>query len=164
MISFRVRGEPKTQGSTRAFIRGGRPIITSDTKGLKPWRDVIGWEAQRAMGGGEPYDGPVSVKLRFTLRRPKGQWSVAGIRRPSAPPFPATKPDVDKLVRAALDALTGVCYLDDAQVVSVTASKRYQSHATEPMGVTLSVEPLVDGMGLAWDPDPVDELRREGLV
>ncbi len=54
--------------------------------------------------------------------------------------------------------------LDDAQVVTITASKRYQSHTTEPMGVTLSVEPLVDGMGLAWEPDPVDELRREGLL
>lgn len=159
MIAFHVRGEPKTQGSTRAFLRGGRPIITSDTKGLKPWRDAVAWEAQRAMGGLEPYAGPVSVTLAFTLRRPKGQWSAGGGPRPSAPAWPATKPDADKLLRACLDALTAVCYLDDAQVVTVAVTKRYQAHATEPLGVEVTVSPLATDPVLS-----VDELRRGGIL
>jgi crossover junction endodeoxyribonuclease RusA len=35
------------------------------------------------------------------------------------------KPDIDKLIRAVLDALKGVAWCDDSQVVSVYASKRY---------------------------------------
>jgi Holliday junction resolvase RusA-like endonuclease len=39
--------------------------------------------------------------------------------------YPTTKPDLDKLARAVLDALTGVYYLDDAQVVSLDLQKAY---------------------------------------
>jgi Holliday junction resolvase RusA-like endonuclease len=43
--------------------------------------------------------------------------------------FPNVKPDLDNVVKAVLDALNGVVYLDDAQVVNLVATKRY---ATEP--------------------------------
>jgi len=37
---------------------------------------------------------------------------------------PATRPsDLDKLVRAVLDALTGIVWKDDAQVVALKATK-----------------------------------------
>jgi Holliday junction resolvase RusA-like endonuclease len=35
------------------------------------------------------------------------------------------RPDLDKLVRAVLDALTGVCYLDDSQVTRIEAEKNF---------------------------------------
>ena len=38
---------------------------------------------------------------------------------------PTTPPDIDKLIRAGLDALTAVAYRDDAQVTFVRAWKRY---------------------------------------
>jgi len=38
---------------------------------------------------------------------------------------PAVAPDIDKLLRAVSDALTGVGYMDDAQIVEVYASKIY---------------------------------------
>jgi Holliday junction resolvase RusA-like endonuclease len=34
-------------------------------------------------------------------------------------------PDLDKLVRAVLDALTAVAYRDDGQVTRITATKEY---------------------------------------
>jgi Holliday junction resolvase RusA-like endonuclease len=34
-------------------------------------------------------------------------------------------PDLDKLIRAILDALTGVVWRDDGQVVDIVASKVY---------------------------------------
>ena len=43
--------------------------------------------------------------------------------------FPKVKPDLDNVVKAVLDALNGVVYRDDAQVVNLVATKRY---ATEP--------------------------------
>ena len=41
--------------------------------------------------------------------------------------YPTVAPDLDKLVRAVLDALTGICYLDDSQVTDIRASKVYGS-------------------------------------
>lgn len=38
---------------------------------------------------------------------------------------PVSKPDTDNYVKAIADALNGVCYVDDSQVVSVVANKWY---------------------------------------
>jgi Holliday junction resolvase RusA-like endonuclease len=39
--------------------------------------------------------------------------------------YPTTKPDIDKLSRAVLDALTSVWYKDDSQVIQLEAQKIY---------------------------------------
>lgn len=36
-----------------------------------------------------------------------------------------TKPDIDKCARSILDSLTGVCFRDDSQVVSLLATKDF---------------------------------------
>lgn len=64
-------------------------------------------------------EGPIEVAIRFRLPRPA---SVKIAKRP----FPAVKPDVDKLLRNTLDALTQAgIYRDDAQVVDLYVEKRY---------------------------------------
>ena len=63
-------------------------------------------------------DVPVRVDLVFLLPKP-----------PSRPKrrrcWPTVKPDIDKLVRAVLDALTSVVFTDDAQVVALRVDKDY---------------------------------------
>lgn len=39
--------------------------------------------------------------------------------------FPAVKPDLDNLLKAILDALNGLAWYDDAQIVSITMDKEY---------------------------------------
>jgi Holliday junction resolvase RusA-like endonuclease len=81
---------------------------------------------------GELWRGPVHLRIAFGLPRPKGHFGTgrnAGTVKPSAPPFPAVKPDVDKLSRAVMDALRGVVYADDAQVVAKVVSKHYDERA-----------------------------------
>jgi Holliday junction resolvase RusA-like endonuclease len=48
---------------------------------------------------------------------------------------------VDKLLRSTFDALTGVAFDDDRQVVTVNASKRY-TVGDEPQGALITVTPL----------------------
>jgi crossover junction endodeoxyribonuclease RusA len=75
--------------------------------------------------GGRPYTGPVVLRLSFVLPRPKSA--------PKARVLPATKrPDCDKLARACFDAMSGVCYLDDAQVVDFRASKQVALYGDGP--------------------------------
>lgn len=38
---------------------------------------------------------------------------------------PTTKPDCDNVIKAVLDALNGIAYYDDKQVVSVSCNKYY---------------------------------------
>ena len=73
-------------------------------------------------------EGPVRMSLDFYLS--KGH-TVKRL-------LPTVPPDLDKLIRAVLDALTGIAYQDDAQVVELLTSKKY---GAEP-GVDISIFPV----------------------
>ena len=132
MIAFEVLGTPVTQGSTRAFVRGTRAIVTHDKREpLLNWRASIAQAAQLAANSAKAPPGtPVSVSVLFRLQRPKSA--------PKRVTEVTTKPDVDKLARAALDALTGVLWADDSQVVSLHAQKEYAG-AAQPCGALFVV-------------------------
>ncbi len=84
-----------------------------------------------------PLTGPLELTCYFTLPRPRGHAGRRGLR-PSAPGYPATRPDITKLLRAVEDAATGLLWADDAQIVTQSAAKRY---GTRP-GVVLHCRPL----------------------
>ena len=115
LLSFTVYGKPEPQGSARAFVVKGRAVVTSANPNIKGWRDLIASEARVQMQGLPPVDGPVEVRASFYLPRPKS------VKRAS----PTVKPDLDKLARGLLDALTNVVYRDDAQVTNLQVSKHY---------------------------------------
>lgn len=125
MTAFFVAGNPAPQGSKSAFVRGGRAVMVESSKRLKPWREAIAKAAAKCFDAPSGPSSPIELCLTFHLPTPKKP------RRT----MPTSKPDIDKLTRAVCDALTGVVYHDDSQVVSVTAHKRY---AIEP-GVLISV-------------------------
>ena len=50
-LTFDVLGTPVPQGSTRAFVRAGRAVTTSDNVKTKPWRQDIAWRARQVMDG-----------------------------------------------------------------------------------------------------------------
>lgn len=125
-IVFHVRGLPIAQGSTRSWVKNGRPVITSTSKGLGAWRRLVADVAQ-AHAPPEPWEGPVAITLDFGLPKPK---SAPKRRRV----WPAKRPDLDKLTRSVLDALTYVIFSDDCQVVEFHVRKEYG-----PPGVIIEV-------------------------
>jgi crossover junction endodeoxyribonuclease RusA len=129
VITIEVRGLPAPQGSKRHV---GHGIMVESSKQVGPWREAVRAEAQRVIPEtpvGQPTTGPLAVLIEFHLPRPKGHYGTgrnASQVRPSAPTFPAWRPDLDKLTRAVLDGLTaGGAWVDDAQVVCLQAWKRY---------------------------------------
>lgn len=141
-VSFWVSGMPVTQGSSDARVnpKTGRAFVVSVKRGgpLGAWRDAIATEARSVFS--EVVAGPVAVELKFYLPRPAS--------RPKRERFPDRKPDADKLARAALDALTGVAFRDDAQVVRLWVGKLY-AEPTQQTGVQVTVG-AVDVMP-AWE-------------
>lgn len=113
-VEFRVIGDPAPQGSKRHV---GNGILVESSKKVGPWRSEVAAEAARHADS--PLEGPVSVDLGFRLRMPQSRPKRAGDAS-----WLATRPDVDKLTRAVLDALTtaGV-FADDGQVVELSVSK-----------------------------------------
>ena len=108
-LQIRVPGVPAPQGSKRHV---GRGRLIEQSKRVGPWRDAVR-AATAAQLGGKPYSygaaaAPVAVQVEFYMPRPRTHYGTgrnAGTIRTSAPGRPATRPDVDKLARAVLDAL-----------------------------------------------------------
>jgi Holliday junction resolvase RusA-like endonuclease len=129
-----VTGIPVPQGSKRVF--NGRLVDVNHSK-LRDWRALVA----TSMPSQTPITGPVYVRLDFYMPRPKGHYGTgrnASALRPSAPSVPNTKPDIDKLVRACLDALTGMAFRDDSQVAALSARKFYADER-QP-GVHIEIE------------------------
>jgi len=125
-LEMEVRGVPVPQGSMRAFVIGGKARLTHNkAKELNDWRSTVQFTAQRHV---EKEDWTMTkndwfeLGVHFRIPRPA---SVSVKKRPR----PNVNPDIDKLLRAVLDSLTGVVYLDDSQVVSVHVSKEYANEA-----------------------------------
>jgi crossover junction endodeoxyribonuclease RusA len=131
-VSFVVVGVAVAQGSKRAFVTPAGPrVVDANEKRLWPWRAAVAAEARGAMRDRLPLRSPIWLRATFAFTRPAGHFGSGRNRslvRPSAPPVPG-RPDLDKLVRALLDALTGVVFVDDAQVVELVARKRYAGRA-----------------------------------
>jgi len=136
-VSFTVAGVARPQGSMRAFVRGDKVVITSATKGLDEWRDAIAWEARAVTS--QMLVGPLRLAATFTLPRPKSDFLADGSVRPSARLRHDKRPDLDKLTRALMDALTGVAYADDSQVAAIDVAKVYVQHITEQPQVDVFV-------------------------
>lgn len=123
-VSFVVYGTPAPAGSKRAFVRGGRAIVTDDSRKSRPWKTLVAQRAGEVMAGKELKRGPLAVTLTFTVRRPKDHYGARGLK-PGAPRYPTKKPDVLKLARGTEDALSGLVYADDSQIVREVLAKEY---------------------------------------
>jgi Holliday junction resolvase RusA-like endonuclease len=124
VIGFTVYGQAAPAGSKRGFVRGGHVVVTDANPNARQWKSVVTDAANAAMNGHTLLDGPLSLTLIFHVPRPRGHYGKRGLR-PSAPLHPAVRPDLLKLARGVEDALVGVCYRDDAQIVIERLRKVY---------------------------------------
>ena len=148
-ISFFVPGIPKPAGSKRAFVRGGRAIITEDCKTSKDWRGDVKRFAVDAVtqqytgtDAWQTLDGPLSLHVVFYMQRPKNHYRKNGELKPDAPYHHAKRPDATKLLRGLEDALTGILWGDDAQIVRQEVEKRYIGLGRNSPGAWVSVESI----------------------
>jgi crossover junction endodeoxyribonuclease RusA len=148
-VKIRVTGEPQPQGSKSAFAlrkKGGgytgRAVVVEDNPRVKSWRQAVLEEFRANYPNGlYVVDGyaehaPARVTITFILARPKSHYGSGrhGARLlPSAPKWPAKRPDVDKLARSTLDALTDCgAWADDAQVVDLHVLKVWADLGEQP--------------------------------
>lgn len=129
-ISFFVPGIAKPAGSKRAFYvaKLKRAVITDDCAKSKDWKGDVKHAAKAAMHDAPPLKGPVSLVVEFRMQRPKSHYGTgrnASLLKPGAAEWHTSKPDATKLLRCIEDAMTGIVWDDDAQVVRQEVIKRY---------------------------------------
>jgi len=135
-IAFSVAIDGRGKGRPKFTSRGGFARAYTDPK-TRAYEASIRAAGEAAMDGREPLHGPVVLKVR--VRRPllksanRAQKALMLLDRIR----PVSKPDWDNYGKAVCDALNGVAYHDDAQIVHGTVTKIY----AEAPGIDIVIEP-----------------------
>ena len=137
-IRLTVYGAAQPQGNKTGFARQGKVVMVEGRRpeareAFKSWREAVataGRDWQREHGQ-ELLDEPLALRAVFHLPKPSSapKWKL----------WARGRPDVDKLARAVLDALTGVVWIDDSRVVSLHVSKPYAIDG--PPRAEIEIEP-----------------------
>lgn len=146
-VQFFVPGVPQPGGSKRGYpvkTKTGkvRVAIVEDARHNAPWRAKVSLAASSHFD--TPFRGPVEAHFEFVMPRPKRHYGTgrrASFLRPDAATAHTIYPDTTKLIRSTEDALKGIAWMDDAQVVAQSAVKFYG----EPPGCLLRIRKL--GLG-----------------
>lgn len=135
-----VYGNAEPAGSKRAFYRPGLGVRVVDANPKsREWKNLVATEAGKVASGF--LDGPLRLDATFYRPRPASHYGSgrnADRLKDSAPAYPTTRPDATKLLRGVEDALRGVFYRDDAQIVDQHVRKEWG----EPARAVVKVEQL----------------------
>src|ERR1700761_763966 len=126
-VSIVVAGPPVPKGRPRGATIGGHARAFTPAR-TRRYEDLIRLKADEVMKGKPQLEGPTRVTIRAFMQTPqalakhktKGPAAENGILRP------LTKPDVDNFAKV-IDALNGIVWRDDSQVVELTVSKFYST-------------------------------------
>ena len=98
--------------------------------------DQLRWQAR--IVATEVFEGPVAVRLAFSIARPRSHYNSKMKLKNNVPQWHVFTPDTDNLVKFALDCMNGMVYRDDKQVCILSATKTWAKEA----GTEVSVTPL----------------------
>lgn len=130
-FEFTVLGEPVPWGVGRNPKTGDRFVPNRQAKHRGDVMDA--YYRNVPATGLIPKDAPVSVEYVFHTARPKyhyGSGRNAGIIKDRyANAHPTGRPDLDNCCKLVTDALTGVAWADDDQIVTLKARKSYTEDA-----------------------------------
>ena len=125
-IVFEVPGDPKGKGRPRFARIGTFTKVYTDKQTLN-YEEHIALMAKKAIGASDPLKRPVIVCLYVRLPIPKSysksraKACLEGLERP------CKKPDIDNIAKSYLDAMNGIIFLDDTQVVELNVKKVYSA-------------------------------------
>ena len=109
-------------------------VSANNAEVLASWRSDVAAAAHRHKPEGWDIDAAVSLQCEFVFKRPLSHYGTgknAGNLKASAPVHHVKTPDLDKLTRSIGDSLgeavASVLLRNDSQIVSIHATKRYQT-------------------------------------
>ncbi|MGN8831161.1 RusA family crossover junction endodeoxyribonuclease [Selenomonas montiformis] len=131
MIQFFVPGQPKGKGRPRFDPRSKRAYTPQKSAEYERYISMC----CRRKGGPARMSGPLGVEIDARFAIPKQTTKKMRAQMDAGAVQPCKRPDIDNVVKSVLDALNGVAYEDDKQVVRMIARKRY----SECPGVMVTV-------------------------
>lgn len=117
---LRIPGEPVGKQRHRMTFTG----VTYTPQKTREKEEQIAWIAKEQ--GAKRTDGHVTASIDAWFKLPKSQMKNAAqlVGKPCD-----KRPDIDNIFKLCLDALNGICYEDDRQVIEISGHKYWD---TEP--------------------------------
>lgn len=140
MITFTIPGEARGKGRPRAFRRGAHVGMYTDAK-TASYENLVKLAASEVMDG-SPLECAVNVSIWIKCQIPQSWSKKKSAAALSGDLMPTGKPDLDNVAKAILDAMNGIVFVDDKQVVHLTVSKSY---GVEPCAI-VKVEPVENNL------------------
>ena len=132
VVTFKVDGKPEGKGRPR-FARRGNFVTTYTDNKTKTYENKIRDIAMVAMGASKPLTTPleafiyISYPIPASYSKSRTKDCLTGLERPTK------KPDIDNVIKAFLDSMNGIIYVDDTQVVELHSTKVYGDPYVEVM-------------------------------
>lgn len=118
--------EPVQQQRPR-FTRRGRFVRTYDPKKTADFKKALHQLALNEFNQ-EPLTGVLKVEIKFFRAIQKSISKKEHQKRAKNEHRPSVKPDLDNYIKSCLDALTGVFWVDDNEIVDLITGKYYSEH------------------------------------
>jgi Holliday junction resolvase RusA-like endonuclease len=132
VVTFKIEGKPEGKGRPR-FARRGNFVTTYTDNKTKTYENKIRDIAMVAMGSSKPLTTPleafiyISYPVPASYSKSRTKVCLEGLERPTK------KPDIDNVIKAFLDSMNGIIYVDDTQVVELHSTKVYGEPYVEVM-------------------------------
>jgi Holliday junction resolvase RusA-like endonuclease len=136
-ITLIVNGAPVAKARPR-LGKGGRIYTPGATRA---YETLVRQLAALEMRGKVPLQGAVRVEIMVELAIPQSWSRTKQLAAIAGEIMPASRPDIDNFVKSVLDAINGIVFGDDAQIVELRARKKFG----EPK-LILTVQPLRCGV------------------
>jgi Holliday junction resolvase RusA-like endonuclease len=126
MVTFKVDADPVGKQRAR-YAKRGNFVQTYTPDKTRNYESLIKEAAIEAMGSSEPLETPVTLYLYIRAPIPKSlpkkriEACLNGLEKP------IKKPDASNVLKSVEDAMNGVVYKDDSQIVNIHVSKVYSS-------------------------------------
>ncbi len=122
--TFTILGDPRGQGRPRTAVIKGHAVVydsKEDRENKGNIRAQVASQAPHCFEKGKP----LRLSISAFFGRPQSHFRTNGQVKDSAPVFHTSRPDADNVMKAVKDALKGVCWHDDAQIVEERIGKVY---------------------------------------
>lgn len=137
-IEFTVPGVPVGKGRPRA-ARTPHGISMRTPAKTARYESTAALFAAQAMTGRPPFSGPMCVFMDIVLPVPTSWSKKRQTAALAGQEWPTKKPDMDNVVKGIFDALNGIVWQDDVQVVALNVGKVY---GPTP-GVAVRIRPIL---------------------
>lgn len=142
MIALVVFGEPVAQGRPKFSTQGGF-VRAYDPAKSRDYKNYVRLAAASKMQGEPPLEGALELGIKVYRPIPKSFSKKRTALAEAGQLRPVTKPDLDNYIKGIKDALKGVCWRDDSQVISYL----------EPTGKYYSDTPRIEITVREWQGD-----------